>query len=255
MHSRFWIVVAAVPVLAACEHAAPSPSPVESPAPRVAPQVARAVPVDASVPADAPSDAAPPPDLDEVADAAPYVFREVSVGLIVTPTRQTLILRRVGDQASLRMIVESAERPAGVNTVWPEAWTVARTTTFVGQARRDGKRTRFHLTSAVGVVLDLACSGARQAIHRRDASFVTEPRVAGRYYAECTGRGVWRPAATQTVDVLACSASDRQGDIDHFGQFGGTAVVLALQPGVEAVYINSDCLLQGGGYRRLDPAH
>ncbi|MBC7977796.1 MAG: hypothetical protein H7138_22685, partial [Myxococcales bacterium] len=73
-----------------------------------------------------------------------------------------------------------------------------------------------------------------------------------------TGRGVWRPAATQTIDVLACTASDRAGDIndvDHVGRFGSTAVVLASQPGVESVYINSDCLLQGGGYRRLDPAH
>ncbi len=251
MHSSLWIVVVAAPVLAACEHVAPSPSTVESTPSRVAPQLARAAPVDAAVPADAPPDAAPPPDLDEVADAAPYVFREVSVGLIVSPRRDTSILRRAGDQASLRVIVETAERPSNMDSVWPETWTIARTTTFVGPSRRDGKRTKFHLTSAAGVVLDLSCSVVRQAIHRRGASFVPEPRVAGRYYAECTGTGVWRPAATRTVDVLACSASDR--DLDHYGQFGATAIVLAPQPGVESVFINSDCLLQGGGYRRLDP--
>jgi hypothetical protein len=59
------------------------------------------------------------------------------------------------------------------------------------------------------------------------------------------------------VAVLTCAASDSSLDprqradraLGHFGQFGGTAVELSPAPGVESLYVNDDCVLQGGGYR------
>lgn len=209
---------------------------------------------DATVPSDAevPADGAPA-DLDEVADAHPYVFRELSFGLIVVATRQTSVLRRDGDRASLRVTIETPPhapgRKLGGSEVEPTTWEVAQTETFVGTVRAEGKRTVFHLRSATGKPLDLSCAPGRRAIHRRGAQLVPHRDAPGHYHAECTETGVWRPSATQTIDVLTCGASDR--DADHFGQFGGTALLLAPMPGVESVFVNSDCLLQGGGYRRM----
>jgi hypothetical protein len=60
---------------------------------------------------------------------------------------------------------------------------------------------------------------------------------------------VWRPRATQTIDVLRCEASDRT--LNDHGQFGSTTLQLAPLPGVESVFVNDDCVLQGGGYRRM----
>jgi hypothetical protein len=213
---------------------------------------------DASVPrdADVTADAAPS-DLDEVADAHPYVFRELSFGLIVVATRQTSVLRRDGDRASLRVTIERPPHAPGTKNlggseVEPTTWEVAQTETFVGTIRAEDKRTVFHLSSAAGKPLELSCAPGRLAIHRRGAQLVPHRYAPGQYHSECSETGVWRPSATQTIDVLKCGASDR--DVDHFGRFGGTALLLAPMPGVESVFVNSDCVLQGGGYRRMGVA-
>jgi len=240
LRSRLWAHgraggLAAIGVaLLACE-AAPArpPSPVPAPGYTAVPPRVDAGAVDA-----APD--APPPELAELDDPAPWVFRELGLGMIVSPRRQTSILRRVGDRASLRVELDGAPMESGDT---PAAWSPVHRETFVGTSHRDRERTVFELVSARGTRLTLTCRADRLAVHRAGANLVPDPE----FHDECGNRGVWRPRATRTVAVLSCAASDR--DLDHYGQFGSTAMAFAPAPGVESLYINDDCIVQGGGYR------
>jgi hypothetical protein len=51
-----------------------------------------------------------PSDLDELDDPHPSVFRDTRLGGMRHPSRETSILRRAGDRASLRVIIERDAR-------------------------------------------------------------------------------------------------------------------------------------------------
>lgn len=246
--SARWSATLAAVVLAlpACE-AVQGPQPSPAPGPGFSPI---RLPLDAGAIVHAAPDAAPP-ELAEVDDPKPWVFRKVSTGMIVTPRRWTSTLRRNGDRASFRGVVEGAPSDWGAGHA--VAWSLIRSDTFVGTSHRDQQRTVFELASATGAQLRLTCRPDRLTVHRAGANLVRTPN----FRDECGDTGVWRPPATQTVNILTCVASDpsldpqqrHERDLGHWGQFGGTTVDLAPAPGVEALSVNDDCILQGGGYR------
>jgi hypothetical protein len=202
------------------------------------------------------SPAAAPADPAEIADPAPYVYRNTFSGCAIYPSRYTFTLRRAGDRASLQVVVQKATHSWDDDCRRPSNWKTVSDVTYVGSARTDDKYTRLDLASAGGKPRKLSCRAYRPAIHGEGAELVRTPRVPGKHYSECSERGVWRPPATQRIDALACAEhAGRLASIaDPAEDLGASEVlVLAPLPGVERIIINSDCLLQGSGYRRLDP--
>jgi hypothetical protein len=223
----------------------PAPAPALTRAPAAAsapgrtpprPQIAPTAPTDAGV---------EPPELDEVDDPHPLLFREVKIGFVVArPLRETAILRRAGDLASLRVILEghaSSRKPRQ----YPDAWSVENTETFVGRMQRRGARTVMALHSAAGRSLTLTCQSRRLSIHRARAQIVRKPN----WGENCVDSGMWQPAATHTVDVQSCSFDRR--DLEHLNGLYSTTWPLSASPGVELLEIASDCALEGSGYRTL----
>ena len=225
-------VVLALPACEVVQGSQPSPAPRPGFSPVRLPRDAGAI-------TDAAPDAAPP-ELTEVDDPKPWVFRGISTGMIVYPRRETSTLRRNGDRASFHVVVEGA--PSDLSDGQAVGWSLIRSDTFVGTSHRDKQRTVFDLSSATGAQLRLTCQPDRLTVHRAGANLFRNPN----FHDECGNTGVWRPPATQTVNVLTCVASDPSLDpqqrheraLGFWGQFFGTTVTLAPAPGVESLSIN-----------------
>lgn len=56
---------------------------------------------------------------------------------------------------------------------------------------------------------------------------------------ECGDTGAFSPATTEKVQVLLCTDEDE------------VRYAFAEGPGVEWLYVNDDCVMQGGGFRRI----
>jgi hypothetical protein len=198
---------------------------------------------------------APPPDLEEVVDPRPLVFRHLRYGFIIDKMRRTSILRRTGNKASVRVIEEGP--PRGTNPYHegpspPTTWEVVSVETFVGTMRQDRKLTRFDLASRAGKQLKLACRTQRIDIHREGAYLINTPN---RRHSEAADLGVWRPSAVRRIDVLACAEKDEYfvPFLDGAEQYERTLLMLGPLPGVELLSINNDDPLQGSGYRHIPP--
>jgi hypothetical protein len=204
--------------LAACGS---SPSPPATPTPVASPPDAM---IDAPPPIDAPA-----PDA-ELAAAPPSVFRFHSTGLVPSktgPRLETWTLRHAGDRGMVLV-----ERMAADG----ERWKPASTSMYLGSAADDGKT--LTLTLAAGTdKLALACTRERLPIAA--ATAVRKPHKKGKY-KECGDPGRWVPDKTTSIDVLQCKHPDFEAPMPF-----------AAAPGVEYLYVNDDCQMQGGGYRAI----
>jgi hypothetical protein len=197
--------------------------------PATTPATPVAIAPDASI-----ADAPPPPDAAEpdpaVAAAPPSVFRFYSTGLVPTktgPRLETWTLRHAGDRG---MVLVERMAPDG------EAFEPASKTLYLGTATDDGKT--LTLTLAAGTdQLALACKREKLAI--AGATAVRKPHKKGKY-KECGDPGRWVPDKTKSVEVLQCKHPDFDAPMPF-----------AAAPGVEYLYVNDDCQMQGGGYRAI----
>jgi hypothetical protein len=98
LRSSTWPVCTIAMCLGACQLEAPTQTRTSEPERR--PVMKRVI--DAGVHAVA-------SDLEEVPDPGPWIFRDTMVGITVYPRRETSILRRDEDRASLRVISEPAD--------------------------------------------------------------------------------------------------------------------------------------------------
>jgi hypothetical protein len=74
-----------------------------------------------------------------------------------------------------------------------------------------------------------------------DVAAATAVRVPVPRVTECGNQGMWLPNKTKKVDALLCTH-----DPDDPNQIG-----LAAAPGIEWLYVNDDCVMQGGGWRSI----
>ncbi|MBA3502218.1 MAG: hypothetical protein M4D80_05375 [Myxococcota bacterium] len=180
---------------------------------------------------DAAVDAAPaPPAPDaELAVAPPLVFRFYSTGLVppaTGPRLETWTLRHVGERG---MVLVERMAPDG------EAFKPASKTLYLGTASDDGKTLTLALAAGTDK-LALACKREKLAIA---AATAVRKRHAKGKYKECDP-GRWVPEKTKSVDVLQCKHPDFDAPMPF-----------AAAPGVEYLYVNDDCQMQGGGYRAI----
>jgi hypothetical protein len=191
-------------------------------------------PPDAGTPGQAESPLAVPT---EVAAAPPWIYREFDTGLVVKASMlRTWTLRRAGSQAALTIETQIA-KTAMSEELGP--WSVAQTRTFVGSITTERTKTTLVLSNG-SETMTLVCSPSSIR-----AAVATAGRRPGRPKPgeeECGNEGAWAPMRMRSYTTLSCKQTDQERS---------SLIRFAAAPGIEWLYVNDDCTMQGGGYRAI----
>ena len=199
-----------------------------------------------------PPDDSPPklvaPELPaEFAGVTPWVYRELQTGAI--RSRHTLAIHRLhqrGDRAAL--VVEQREATSSdpfADRI--DGFTTKSFRIYVGTVATRGRTQTFALADGADK-LDLPCKHTTIAVAAAGA--IREPSSSGPAGGEeCGDRGRFRPPGTKRIEVLSCLPIAKDDlDPDRREQ-----LAFAPEPGIEFLFVNDDCSMQGGGYRAIAP--
>lgn len=250
----------AVLILVGCDRSAPRNNPssappaspqttaaadpaIDAPGPSVAPGVAPAPPAPSTPPA-APPGPTPLVIPASLARAPAQIGRVFHTGLIVRQsTLTTWTLRRDGGQALLT-IDEQVSATRMSEDLGP--WSAPTTRTFLGAAKTERTKTTFTLSDGTET-RTLVCSPS--AVSAAGATAVRRPGRRKPGQEECGDQGTWAPARRHLVNVLRCR--DAAEDDTDDGESGDPDLRFARAPGIEFLYVNDDCSMQGGGWRDI----
>jgi hypothetical protein len=176
--------------------------------------------------------------------AEELTFRRLSTGAVRRDSHLiTYKLQRRGAMATLEVVDAKVQHttdellPEAIHGTWkadaPKLYsgpTVDRGGGAFDLDLQDGKD-----------ILALACKPVKLKVAAATAVRARSPGAG-----ECGDTGVWQPSPTVSVDVVACieRADDNDKDLR-------TALMFAPAPGVEFLFVNDDCVIQGGGFRRV----
>ncbi len=209
-----------------------------------------------------PLSGAPPADLESTTGQV-VLFRAVEVGAILRQsTASTYTLRRDKNRASIQV----TERVlTGGDTLEDVArWARSGSRTYSGSARESGIGLELDLHDGADR-LDLVCTRKSEPV-----AAATAVRVRTGPGGDCGDPGAWSPAATTTIEVLACKTRPATpteapppppDDPDEARWEREVAAANALRAqltfgggtGIEYLYVNDDCVIQGGGLRFIPP--
>lgn len=212
------------------------PAPASVAAPIAAPTIAPAAVVRTTA-----SVAAPPPVIPtELAGAPKLVYRSLDTGAIAAQsTLVTRTLQRFEDKGLLTVERQISKSSTFEPVVGPfEAPTIRR---YLGTAVTTGKTTRFTLEEG-GEKIVLEC-----AMGPVQVAAATAVRARSRQ-SECGDRGKWQPLATKRVEALRCGIDDSPIE-PMFPPDRREEMAFTAAPGIEFLFVNDDCVIQGGGYR------
>jgi len=234
MHRRRLALAFVATVQGACDRVDDSKAPPPQPAPPVPipPKPGLGPPIDAPAPSpDAPAvDAAPaiPADL---AAAPAWSGRSFYTGHIrATAVHSTATLQRLGDRALVT--VDIREQKLRIGDTAPPAFGPPVRRTFLGTF--DGKQLVY---ADGGETITLPC--ATKTVRVASATAVRVPEGKG----SCEGdQGEWKPGKTRAQKALVCGEMASEMDAAY-------TFVEPPAPAIEYLWVNDDCVMQGGGYR------
>jgi hypothetical protein len=231
-------------VVTACDSGrapSPAPTPVSTP-PRVV--------GDAASMSDAAADAASAPDAapaltipDSLAAAPPWVGRKYMTGAASgTRPHLTYRLQTAGGQALITVEEREGSGFVGKGPMSePTVWNLVSTIQYLGTATTVGTKTLIKVSGPAGT-LDWECKTQRIAIAKANAVRGRTPGLGG-----CEGdTGRWVPGTTTSTSALVCNqfpGEEYAGDWDQ--------LAFTPAPGVEWLFVNDDCVIQGGGWRAV----
>jgi hypothetical protein len=213
--------------------------------------------------------AAPParemlPPAPSAATVAPRVavFRRFGTGLVSprqTLTTYTMTWRQ--GRASLT-IVDSELQQSGIAIgSSPPGWSDAASETLTGTAREDGASVSFDLKGP-HTTLVLRCAETKVSVANATAVRTRSPGSMG---GDCGDRGAWWPPTTTEVDALVCRdkateppepapvpMEEYEAENEALERVH-TQLTFGELPGIEYLWVNDDCVIQGGGLRRILP--
>ncbi len=206
---------------------APVPPPPDAPA-----QSGPAISLPAPAPVDVPAD---------LAAAPAWVARRLTTGQIRSRARfETMTLQRLGTRALLSIVEQTADTSLR-DPSYLGPWSPPTTEHVLGSIDAAGTQ----LTWTGRHAWTWVCSSAKVAAAR-----ATAVRTRSNGHRECGDKGRWVPPATRGVAVLSCAFAEADDPGDAEGE-AHDRVVFAPAPGVEYVWVNDDCVVQGGGYRSI----
>ena len=237
---RFVFVAAALACASGCDKGEPppvvAPPPHPTPPPDAAVAPADASPVRVSLP--------PPPAIPASLAAAPaWITRRLDGGAMPSPqVLETFTLRREGTSALLTVTVQHATESMRTHEVSP--WSAVLSTKQYLGTFAEITNTLTLDVAAGAETLHFVCKRAKETVATATAVRRPHPKAPG-----CTGdQGHWDPAATTPVDVLHCELPE--GFQEAHGWFV-PYLAFAPAPGIEWLFVNDDCSMQGGGWRRI----
>lgn len=180
-----------------------------------------------------------PPPIQALAAAPAWHARSLMTGQIRASAVLTFAtLNRIDDRAMLTLEVQTAVTHLGDDALEP--WTAkAVTRRYMGAVVTAAGVTTFNLFDGTEH-LTLACKPTKVAVAKATAVRKRDPKKES-----CTGdQGHWVPAQTTKADALVCG--DPSDELDP-----GYAFTDPAAPAIEWVYVNDDCIMQGGGYRAI----
>jgi hypothetical protein len=187
-------------------------------------------------------------------------FRRFSTGMVRTSSSlTTYTLRRSGTQATLEEIdaVLNHGNQLAPDT-YGKGWVESAPKLYAGPVvERGGGAFDLELTAG-GEELALVCKPAKV-----EAAAANATRTRSSKDMECGDRGAWRPGNLVAVDVIACRARP-EGDEPppptdpdelswHREEIKKSTLMFAAPPGLEYLYVNDDCRIQGGDLRLVAP--
>lgn len=202
------------------------------------------------------------------------VFRRITVGIALafqSRRRLTWVLLRGREHVKLHLFCQTesrlfrpaADRP-GLRLDGTEqlesTWSRPVRITFEGAARANGAGTHLATTMDLGEMW--ACVAVERSLVLTCVTGRVSALRAGAVLGVGAERGIWKPAATETVEGLSCAISKEANDGDSRESvldMGANAPILFAppkngSPGVEWVYENSDEIVQARAYRWMPVA-
>jgi hypothetical protein len=204
-------------------------------------------------------DAGPPAPTPEwtpaPAGSATLLFREVYVGMLPFRQRRTTwTLIQAGTAILLRVEDQIAKTPftrLDRTSTFPEGWHAAERSEYAGKASAASPPFTVTLNRSFGVRtapdLVLTCAARTIPVHPALAALVE----GWQRMDDTMEPAVWAPPRTENVGVLACKGGgDRTfGDGLSFARPRKETTTDPRLVGVEWAHVNSDMVIQEGGYR------
>ncbi len=184
----------------------------------------------------------PTPPFVPIREQPAWVFRRLSTGAVRRQsdlTTETLTFS--GDHATLTINQKSAPSGAMLGETIAGPWVDTSTKKLSGLVQNHQRGT-VELTLRDGSdALDLLCG--RQEVRVAAATAV---RIRSSDDSECGDQGTWEPAATTPVSAWVCHAKPTNPD-----DVSPVEYTFGEAPGIEFLFVNDDCIIQGGGLRRV----
>ena len=184
------------------------------------------------------------------------IFRELLVGQLPgSALRNTWWLFYVGNQAYLRVEeqrTESSMPHLDRTSHFPESWSAPVRTEYVGRLTRSTPPFTLTLTRSFGphepAALTLGCAATTVSVHPAFATLVE----GWKNDDDSMEPGTWAPPRTERVPAISCKPSGADWPFP-FGQglcfAAGKSTAKLQTAGIEWAFVNSDMVIQEGGYR------
>jgi hypothetical protein len=146
-----------------------------------------------------------------------------------------------GDRAVLTVDVKTAMNGGLLPQRIGGPWAPVSSQRFVGEASENkGTLGLVFRDEDGGYALSLVCTRSQVSV-----AAATAVRVRSADADECGDVGTWLPPVTTPMDAWVChQITTNPDDVAHVLTFGEA-------PGIEHLFINDDCIIQGGGLRRV----
>lgn len=181
----------------------------------------------------------------EFLKAPKWVGRRLQTGMNSRDSSlETFTLQRVGDRALLTVEALSADTTDdGKFAPWKKLSFIQ----YLGTATTVGDVVTFKLANRP-LSLEWTCKITKLDVAAATAVRGRDPKWKGK---DCGDPGRWEPAATQKVSALQCTQFYPSDDEQPPVVDSKDNLAFAPAPGIEWLWVNDECVIEGGGWRRV----
>ncbi len=182
---------------------------------------------------------------EELVKAPKWIGRRFLTGMDTREsTLETFTLQRVGERALLTV---EAIRADNKDDGTYDKWNKISLLQYLGTATTEGDVITIKVANRP-LSLDWTCKLTKVDVAAATAVRDRDPKFKGK---DCGDPGRWQPAATQKVEVLKCSTAYASDDEQPPVVDSKDNLAFMAAPGVEWLWITDECVIQGGGWRRV----
>ena len=182
---------------------------------------------------------------EELVEAPKWVGRRLTTGMSTRDnTLETFTLQRLGERALLTVeAIHSEAKDDGKFGAWDKLSFIQ----YLGTAKTEGDVITVKLANRP-LSLEWTCKMTKLDVAPATAVRGRDSRAKGK---ECGDTGAWQPAKTQKVEALPCTESTGSDDDTAAPADSKDNLAFTAAPGIEWLWVNDECVITGGGWRRV----